>query len=208
MNIPIQKKYFDILAFSTSPINSKKTYFIGYPELLVLQKLIHYDSSNKNITYTNKEIGKHLFRKERDIENIITRLKKKGFIYTESATIINGHNSINKKRTITIIWEFFQSILDEIEADVKLTTQELPTQIKELVSAPSYSGDILNDIIDMVAEVCLVYKCKDIDFVNRIIDEYGEFINEGKLTNANFNPAKVRNHISKRFDAKRLQTSI
>lgn len=208
MNIPIQKKYFDILAFSTSPINRKKTYFIGYPELLVLQKLIHYDSSNKNITYTNKEIGKHLFRKERDIENIITRLKKKGFICTESATIVNGHNSINKKRTINIIWDFFQSILDEIEADVKLTTQELPAQIKQPVNAPSFSGDVFNHIIDMVIEIGKIYKCDDMNFANKIIDEYNGFMNEGKLNDNNFNPAKVRNHISKRFDAKRLQTSI
>jgi hypothetical protein len=130
MNIPIEKKWFDVLAYSTSPINNKKSYYIGSPEFLVLQKLIHYDTSDRYITYSNRIIANHIFRKARYVEKPMQALIKKGFITSKTQPIVNGHNNITTKRTITINWGLFESILAEIESTKEHKSQPVEQPVK------------------------------------------------------------------------------
>lgn len=212
MSISIQKKYFDILAFSSSPENKNKTYHLGYPELLVLQKLINYERSDKYITYSNRIIANHLFRKERQIEKIILSLIKKGFINSKVHTVVHGKDNIAKKRTITINWDFFQTILDEIEGtlptivqpskmptdnkskDLEQSEDNTPTPATVVKPKPDYT--ILENIIDIVGELAEDYQFADEAFINDIVDDYEEQIATGALSQSNYNQNAIRTNIA------------
>lgn len=113
-NQSIKNRYYDVLFYATAPLTKNKPFHLKPVEQIVLTKLIHYDSTNPKITYSNKVIAEHTFRTERQIESVIGSLKNSGYITTISHVISNGKNNIVKRRTININWDFIATILNEI----------------------------------------------------------------------------------------------
>lgn len=113
MSKEIKKHYHDALFWAISPQSKDKDYHLTRLEYSVLLKLIHYDSSNPRITFSNEVIGDHIYLSESQIHKIIPKLKNKGFINTITMRIdsIDGFTS---RRIININWEYIEKVLQDI----------------------------------------------------------------------------------------------
>lgn len=124
--LTIKQTYHDALFFASSQQNKQapetginkngkpkkkvdKSFFLVANELKVLMKLIHYSTTNENITYQDKDISKHTWIPQQSIINTIKSLKDKGYIINE---INKGNDNGNWycKRIININWKFIESV--------------------------------------------------------------------------------------------------
>jgi hypothetical protein len=110
----IKQTYADALFWAMSPKSKGKPYRITRTQESILRKLIHYDSSNPQITYSNEIIGQHTFNKSTTIEKVIPALTKKKYIKTITFQINDGSGQITSRRTININWDFINKVLSEV----------------------------------------------------------------------------------------------
>jgi hypothetical protein len=116
-NQSIKKIFNDALYFASSTQANGRPYHLTPLEHLLLIKLIHYDSTNKKITYSNKLIAEHIYRTERHVEDLIAALIKKGYITTISF-VVSSDNAIKKRRTININWDLIQQISNSLPSRI------------------------------------------------------------------------------------------
>jgi|GEM_PF-4803874 len=107
----IKEVYADALFWAMSPKSKGNTYHLTRVEESVLRKLIRYDKTSPRIDYTNDWIAKHTFLDESQIEKVIPKLDKKGFIKTIHFTLKNDEGQKIKRRIINIKWDFIEFVL-------------------------------------------------------------------------------------------------
>lgn len=102
----IKNTYFDALFFASATINEGKDFHLTPAQFRLFLKLIHYSSSEENITWSSENISKHLCTSIDSIDKTIQRLRQKGYI-----NVINKQrNATTRSRTIYINWEFILEI--------------------------------------------------------------------------------------------------
>ncbi len=125
-DLSIKQTYHDALFFASSKkLNSKQLYYLEPSEYKVLIKLIHYSSTHEDITFQNKDIALHVFLAERTVKNSIEVLARKGYIQSESDKF-NNRLGWKSKRTISINWDFIQSISDKIGEIIEIKKETTP----------------------------------------------------------------------------------
>lgn len=152
----IQNTYNDALNFATASINEKKDFHLMPSEYRLLLKLIHYSSTQANITWSSENISKHLFTSITAIDKSIQRLKQKGYI---NVSTLQRAEKI-KSRTIFINWEKIK-IIDKMvieyridnKIDMKITSeisQELVQEVEpEINENPIQLEDDEAEIIEV-----------------------------------------------------------
>jgi hypothetical protein len=110
----IQQIYSDALYWAMSPKTKDKPYHLTRTLESVLRKLIHYNSSNPRISYSNEIIAQHTFLDTSTLEKAIPALNKKRYIKTVTFQINDGNGKITSRRLININWEFIESVLAEV----------------------------------------------------------------------------------------------
>jgi hypothetical protein len=110
----IKQTYADALFWAISPKSKGQPYHITRTQESILRKLIHYDASNPQITYSNELIGQHTFIESSTIEKVIPALTKKKYIKTITFQINDGNGKITSRRTINIKWDFINEVLAEV----------------------------------------------------------------------------------------------
>lgn len=159
-------KYEEVAYYVTSykAKTDKKDYYISRITNDILRKLIHIESQNKAINYSNRVISIFTDISIRQVEDAISDLKHAGYIncYYHYVTV---NTNREKRRTIFINWDFIEKIFDMIPPKVfnlyednaqdaieskeqpaiqpELEAQELQPQIKEPVSAPINSEKVI-----------------------------------------------------------------
>lgn len=119
----IKNTFYDALYFASSTQTKNENFHISKLDMTTLIKLIHYDSSNEKITYSDLVIAEHLFSSPREVNKSIQRLKKAGFINTINSIISGGQGVIAKRRIIKIQWNEIQLINDSIPNNKKEETK-------------------------------------------------------------------------------------
>lgn len=116
----IKNTYYDALFFASATMNEKKEFHLTRAEFRVLLKLIHYSSSEENITWSSENISKHLCTSIDSIDKTIQRLRQKGYI-----NVINKQrNATTRSRTIYINWEFILEIDGLYQDHIKSLDEE------------------------------------------------------------------------------------
>ncbi len=110
----IKNIYHDALYWAISPKSKGQAYHLTRTQESVLRKLIHYDSTNPVIPYSNETIGKHIYLEEASIEKIIPTLRKKGYIKTINYNVNSKSGGVIERRKINIEWAFIAEILATI----------------------------------------------------------------------------------------------
>ena len=110
----IKQIYSDALYWAMSPKTKDKPYHLTRTLESVLRKLIHYDTSDPQISYSNEVIGQHTFLDTSTIEKAIPALNKQRYIKTVTYQINDGNGKITSRRYININWESIQSVLAEV----------------------------------------------------------------------------------------------
>lgn len=134
--LSIKSTYSDALFWAMSPQSKSKPYHLTRVNESVLRKLIHYSKKDNRITYSNELIAKHIFLSEDQIEKVIPKLHKKGFINCITHALRDDDFNIVKRRTININWNYIQSVLDEIP-EIELTAN--PEEANEQTIQPEES---------------------------------------------------------------------
>jgi predicted transcriptional regulator len=145
--LTIQNTYYDALFFASASMNDKKPFHLMPSELRLLQKLIHYSSTQVNITWSSENISKHIFTSITSIDKSIQRLKQKGYINVSTTQRFEKV----KSRTIFINWEQIEMVnqlaidyIDEIEASIQ--PEAAPEPLKE-VHQPEAAPEEIEELI-------------------------------------------------------------
>lgn len=152
----IKTTYSDALYWSMSPMSKAKIYHLTRLNESILRKLIHYDNSNKKITYSNEWISKHVFLDITQIEKAIPHLEKKGFINCITFSKKNKNGEMIKRRIININWDFIQQVLSEVP-EVKFiekethAAEEIPNESDGEIQSPQ-EDDNKQEAIEIEAE--------------------------------------------------------
>lgn len=181
----IKNTYYDALFFASATQNEGKPFHVTPAQFKVLLKLIHYDSSEKYITWSSENIGKHIcIPSVGSVDKAIQRLKAKGYIHTFTSQV----SPTVKRRTITINWDLIESIdtmyqewlindeasIQEVEEaslqpeETSLQVEETPLQVEEEaeewnqkieeIDNQEENQDDLKDMLKLVLEHnCLGY---------------------------------------------------
>ncbi len=141
MSKTIKKTYSDALFWAMSPASKGKPYHITRTEESILRKLIHYDSTNPKITYSNQWIANHTFLDVTTIEKAIPSINKKGFITTVSIKINDGNGGITSRRTINLNWDFVSKVLVDVPKNELIETEDSLPIAEELPQLEIESDD-------------------------------------------------------------------
>lgn len=116
----IKNTYFDALFFASATINEGKDFHLTPAQFRLFLKLIHYSSSEENITWSSENISKHLCTSIDSIDKTIQRLRQKGYI-----NVINKQRNATKRtRTIYINWEFILEVDGLYQDHIKSLDEE------------------------------------------------------------------------------------
>ena len=151
----IQNTYNDALNFATASINEKKDFHLMPSEYRLLLKLIHYSSTQPNITWSSENISKHLFTSITSIDKSIQRLKQKGYI---NVSTLQRAEKI-KSRTIFINWEKIK-IIDKLvieyridnKIDIKITSEATQEPVRGFPLLEEVVPDIIEEPILLETE--------------------------------------------------------
>jgi biotin operon repressor len=124
--LTIQNTYYDALFFASAPINEKQSFHLMPSELRLLQKLIHYSTTQTNITWSSENISKHIFTSVTSIDKSIQRLKQKGYINVSTTQRFEKV----KSRTIFVNWEKIEMV-NQLANDYLNEVGAAPEVIKE-----------------------------------------------------------------------------
>lgn len=125
----IKNTYYDALFFASATMNEKKEFHLSRAEFRVLLKLIHYSSSEENITWSSENISKHLCTSIDSIDKSIQRIRQKGYI-----NVINKQrNATTRTRTIYINWEFILEIDGLYQDHIKSLDEEEGSSEPEVI---------------------------------------------------------------------------
>jgi hypothetical protein len=105
------KNYNDALYFASSYLTKKESFHLTSTQERILRKLLHYNSKNSKITYSNELIAEHTFTNFKMVEREIPKLVSMGYIKS-FVTLISDGDMIKSRRTININWEKFNEIIN------------------------------------------------------------------------------------------------
>lgn len=107
----IQSTYHDAIHYASASFNFKEKFYLTGGEFRFLNKLIHYSTIQKNITWTSDQIGAHLFITPDAVDSLVKKLRAKGYITTSTTQI----SEKTKQRTIWINWKKFEDINEMVK---------------------------------------------------------------------------------------------
>ncbi|MBP2284769.1 hypothetical protein H4V97_003092 [Flavobacterium sp. CG_23.5] len=129
-DLQVKKFYHDVLFMASARQNKGKVFHINPTQFKILLKLVHYEKMDKNITFQNKDIAKHIYLAESTVKDAIEEIRKMGYITSELKKY-NDRLGFKSKRTINLDWDFIQKLYDEyILTNSKIDiTSSIPTEI-------------------------------------------------------------------------------
>lgn len=142
---PIKKFYHDVLFMASARQNKGKVFYINPTQFKILLKLVHYEKTDENITYQNKDIAKHIYLAESTVKDAIEEIRKMGYITSESKKY-NNRLGFKSKRTINLDWDFIQKLYDEYI----LPNSKIDTSLSTPIEIISETSIIATDEIDPV----------------------------------------------------------
>jgi hypothetical protein len=111
--LSIKNTYHDVLFWATSPLSKGTKYHLTQREETILRKLIHYDNSNKYISYSNSVISMHTYVSEVHLKKIIPSLFRKEYIDV-SLNKVSREGQIITYRTIRINWNTIEQAFNNL----------------------------------------------------------------------------------------------
>ena len=147
--LSIKSKYHDVLFWATSPLSKGTKYHLTQREETILRKLIHYDSSNKYISYPNSIISMHTYVSEVHLLKIIPSLFRKEYINVSLNKITRDGQFITY-RTIRINWNTIEQAFNNLP--IQQTTESVPEDVEleasNVTSEPSPEAtELENELI-------------------------------------------------------------
>ena len=150
--LSIKQTYHDVLFMASSHQNKEKKFHINPTQFKIILKLIQYEKTDKNITYQNKHIAKHIYQAESTVKDAIEEIRNKGYI----TSVLNHYNNRLKfatKRTINLNWDFIQKLFDEYilpnsAIDTSLSTPKEIISKTSIIDTDEIDPVIIEDIID------------------------------------------------------------
>lgn len=144
--LSIKQTYHDVLFMASSYQNKGEKFHINPTQFKIILKLIHYEKTDKDITFQNKDIAEHLYLAESTVKDAIEEIRKMGYI----TSVLNHYNNRLKfatKRTINLNWDFLESLYNEYitkDSNIKVTS---PTPKEIIIDTPILTIDEINPII-------------------------------------------------------------
>lgn len=155
--LSIKQTYHDVLFMASSHQNKGEKFHINPTQFKIILKLIQYEKTDKNITFQNKDIAKHIYQAESTVKDAIEEIRNKGYI----TSVLNHYNNRLKfatKRTINLNWDFIQKLFDEYILPNSAIDTSLSTPKEIIIDTPILTIDEINPIIiiDQPTEPVLV----------------------------------------------------
>ncbi|WP_367752495.1 hypothetical protein [Flavobacterium sp. WC2430] len=141
----IKKFYHDVLFMASARQNKGKVFYINPTQFKILLKLVHYEKTDDNITFQNKDIAKHIYLAESTVKDAIEEIRKMGYITSESKKY-NNRLGFKSNRTINLDWDFIQKLYDEYI----LPNSKIDTSLSTPIEIISETSIIAIDEIDSV----------------------------------------------------------
>lgn len=150
--LSIKQTYHDVLFMASSHQNKGEKFHINPTQFKIILKLIQYEKTDKNITFQNKDIAKHIFQAESTVKDAIEEIRNKGYI----TSVLNHYNNRLKfatKRTINLNWDFIQKLFDEYvlkDSNIETTSSTPKENISEtsIIATDEIDPVIIEEIMD------------------------------------------------------------
>lgn len=211
------KNYNDVLYFASSYLTKKETYHLSPTQERILRKLLHYNSKNSKITYSNELIAEHTFTNFKMVEREIPKLASMGYIKS-FVTLITDGDVIKSRRTIHINWEKFNEIIvllpsKFIEENEEEDIQPIEETKEEFVNTITLEGQAFLDSLDdddddeIIQEendgIEITLTNKKIAFIpNNMLDYYNKLADKQKMVLlTEYSPKSFLEELTERFEA-------
>lgn len=181
----IKNKYNDVLFWAESRMNKKEDYYLTHAESNILRKLIHYDTKNSKITYSDDVISDHTFIAESTIGNVIPSLNRKGYI-NSAVTRFKQNGVYASRRTIYINWEFIEEVLKKIiTKDISKETELVEDVIQEpTVETPIITEESKDDFLTMLNDDVKELTVEELKAQQKPVNDMNEY---SDITFTNYN---------------------